>query len=113
LSEDFGHWLIPKTINTLKTSSSMNKKIGFLIRLIIIFAILWTLVWSGVKVWQAYSRDSGWSGVPYKYSMVIHCDEERCEKEWNYLNLTIDIWVVIAVSILITFFTYWVNKKVI
>ncbi len=109
---DYISYLVAKTINTLKTSSTMNKKIGFIIRLVIIFVILWTLIWSGVKVWQTYNRDPGWSGVPYKYSIEISCDDQGCEKEWEYLNLTIDIGIIFAVSTLITLFTYWINKKV-
>jgi hypothetical protein len=91
----------------------MNKKVSFIVRLAIISAILWTLIWSGVKIWQNYTFEKGWSGFPYKYSVEISCDERGCEREWNYFNLIIDAAAVLAVSFLITLITYTAKKKLV
>ncbi len=88
------------------------KKLEFIIKLTTITLLLWALIWSGTKVWQTYTRNTGWSGTPYKYSIETNCDERGCEKTWDYTNLTIDFAITLAISFLITLLTYWVGKKV-
>jgi len=87
------------------------KKTGFIIRWIIIFLIVWTLVWSGVKVGQGYFPDYSYSGFPYKY-FYKSCDEIKCNSTFNSTGLILDIAILLAVSLLITLFSYQAKKKI-
>jgi len=87
------------------------KKTEFIIRAFIIFLIVWTLVWSGVKVWQGYAWDDGYSGFPYKYSHET-CKEMECSSEFNLNNLLLDIGILLAASLVITLFSYRVKSSI-
>ncbi len=84
------------------------KILAFLIRLFIIFLVVWTLVWSGVKVWQSYASNDGYSGFPYKYSQQT-CTIRDCSTEFYLNNFLLDIGIILIASFLITLFSYEVK----
>ncbi|MFH2027655.1 MAG: hypothetical protein ABIJ08_00815 [Nanoarchaeota archaeon] len=84
---------------------------NFLLRLAIIFIVIWIIISMIISFSQINIMDYQYSGFPLKYSEGGGmCPEGQCGTDFYILNLIIDIMIWLAVAVCIALLSYKIRR---